>query len=360
MKKNNEHGNKTIKNPRPIFYAILAALFFGLNAPFSKLLVRQIDPLFLAALLYIGAGTGMLILHLFRRKHGEEQREARLNVQELPYILGMILLDIAAPIALMLGISQTNASAAALLGNFEIVATSFFALVLFKEAIGLRMWLAISLIFVASVLLSFNNLSAVRLSLGALLVLLSCLLWGIENNLTRKLSIKDPLQVVVLKGFGSGAGTLLVTVVWGSFTAPVLPILGALLLGFVAYGASIYFYVRAQRYLGASRTSAYYAAAPFIGTLLSFLILREPISLFFLTAVVVMLAGVGLAFSEQHEHLHFHMQETHDHRHSHTDAHHNHDHSDGYQGEHSHHHTHEKLQHEHPHLPDVHHQHVHR
>ncbi len=359
MENQNNIGSKLNRKASPVLFAILAALFFGLNAPFSKLLVRQIDPLFLAALLYLGAGAGMLVVQLVRDRKVTEIREARLSRQELPFIILMILLDIAAPVSLMLGISLTNASTAALLGNFEIAATTFFALVLFKEAVGKRMWLAISLIFIASILLSFNDLSSVQLSTGALLVLLSCLLWGIENNLTRKLSIKDPLQVVILKGFGSGSGALLIVLIWGSFKAAFGYVLLALLLGFVAYGASIYFYVKAQRNLGASRTSAYYAAAPFIGVLLSFAILREPISLIFLVALMVMVLGVALAFSESHQHTHVHLQEVHEHRHAHDDGHHDHIHPEEVSGEHSHVHTHLKTVHKHSHLPDVHHQHKH-
>jgi drug/metabolite transporter (DMT)-like permease len=349
-----------IKQARPILYALLAALLFGLNAPLSKLLVAKIDPLFLAALLYLGAGLGMLVIDRVRKAGGSENHEARLTRNELPFIVLMVLLDIAAPIFLMLGLSKTNASTAALLGNFEIATTAFFALVLFKEAIGKRLWLAIGLIFGASILLSVNDVSTVQLSTGALLVLLSCVCWGIENNCTRKLSIKDPLQVVIIKGFGSGLGALLIAALWGSFSAPAVYILCALVLGFVAYGLSIFFYVRAQRELGAARTSTYYAVAPFIGVAFSWILLREPISSTFLAALVIMLLGAGLAVSENHQHLHLHLAETHEHRHRHDDGHHGHLHADGFSGEHSHVHTHESIEHEHTHLPDVHHQHEHR
>lgn len=342
-----------------MLYAVLAALFFGLNAPVSKLLVARIDPLFLASLLYLGAGLGMLAIHRLRQRGGRADREARLTVKEWPYILLMILLDIAAPVSLMFGLSRTNASTAALLGNFEIAATSFFALILFKEAVGKRLWLAIGLIFTASVLLSFDNFSSLQFSLGAVLVLISGLLWGIENNVTRQLSIKDPLQVVVLKGFGSGAGALIIALIWGSFSAPLGYIIIALVLGFVAYGASIYFYVKAQREMGASRTSAYYASAPFIGVLLSVIFLREHIATSFLVALAVMLLGVGLVFFEKHTHVHVHNETTHEHRHSHEDGHHLHVHEDGFRGEHNHAHAHQELVHDHPHLPDTHHQHDH-
>lgn len=344
---------------RPVLYALLAALLFGLNAPAAKLLVARVDPLFMAALLYLGAGAGMLALGWLRKGGAVGVRESRLTRAELPYILLMVLLDIAAPILLMLGLIRANAGTAALLGNFEIAATAFFALVLFGEDIGRRMWIAIALITVASVLLSLNDLSAFSFSTGALLVLGASLCWGLENNTTRKLSIKDPLQIVVIKGFGSGLGALMVAIAWGNLNASLLSILAALGLGFIAYGLSIFFYVTAQRHLGAARTSAYYAAAPFIGMALSWLLLREALSPLFLAALLIMLLGAGLAVSERHTHRHLHPQLSHDHRHSHTDGHHNHLHQDGFNGEHSHVHTHEALVHAHPHLPDIHHQHTH-
>lgn len=344
---------------RPVLYALLAALLFGLNAPAAKLLVARVDPLFMAALLYLGAGAGMLALGALRRGKASVSRESRLSRDELPYIVLMVLLDIAAPILLMLGLSRASAATASLLGNFEIAATAFFALVLFREAVGRRMWIAIALISAASVLLSLNDLSTFTFSTGALLVLGASLCWGLENNTTRKLSIKDPLQVVVIKGFGSGLGALIVAGIWGSFNAPLLAILAALALGFVAYGLSIFFYVKAQRHLGAARTSAYYAAAPFIGMALSWLILRESLSLLFFGALFIMLLGAALAVSEDHAHSHMHPQVTHEHRHSHTDGHHDHPHEAGTLVDHSHPHTHEPLTHEHAHLPDTHHQHDH-
>lgn len=351
--------NNLIRKLTPVFFALLAAILFGLNAPLAKLLLKEIDPLFLAALLYLGAGTGMLLVDSLRNLGSETRREARLSTDELPYIILMIILDIAAPISFLLGLRMTNASTAALLGNFEIAATAFFALVLFKEAIGRRLWLAIIMITAASILLSLHDLVDITFSPGALLVLVACLSWGIENNTTRKLSIKDPLQVVILKGFGAGLGALIIAAIWGRIQADLLHILSSLALGFVAYGLSIFFYVRAQRDLGAARTSAYYAAAPFIGMGLSWIMLKEPPSPTFLIALAIMLLGAGLAVSEEHAHTHVHQAMTHEHRHSHTDGHHNHPHAPGFSGEHSHEHTHEELTHEHPHMPDTHHHHDH-
>lgn len=347
----------SLKRSRPVLFALLAAGLFALNAPLSKLLLGSIDPLFLAALLYLGAGAGMLAVWRLRRAGSTQNRESGLTRKELPYIALMILLDIAAPITLLYGLRLTNAGTAALLGNFEIVATTIFALLLFREAVGRRLWLAIGLILCASLLLSFEDISALRLSAGALLVLLACACWGLENNCTRMLSIKDPLQVVVIKGFGSGLGALLVASIWGSLRAPFWAIFAGLALGLVAYGLSIFFYVRAQRDLGASRTSVYYAAAPFIGVLFSWLILGEKVNPVFLLALGVMLLGALLAVTEQHRHPHLHKALTHEHRHSHDDGH--HAHAEIFSGEHSHAHTHQALDHEHHHHPDAHHRHGH-
>ncbi len=348
-----------MKTNYSVIYAILAAVLFGINAPFSKILINQINPLFLAALLYLGAGIGMTVLTVLNKKRRSESREAKLTKGEWPYVILMILLDIAAPIFLLIGISMTSSSTAALLGTFEIAATSIVAMIFFKEAIGKRLWLAIIFITLASILLTVTDMSTIRLSMGAIFVMLSCLCWGFENNCTRNLSLKDPVQVVILKGFGSGLGALLIAFIWGEISGSILYILMAMALGFVAYGLSIFFYVKAQRGLGAARTSAYYAAAPFIGVLISWLVLREPISLSFLIALGIMILGTWLALSENHEHVHTHDEETHNHSHSHEDIHHQHDAHSTVSGEHCHEHTHQKTVHQHRHLPDVHHRHQH-
>ncbi len=348
-----------MKNNAAVGYAILAALLFGINAPFSKLLLNEIHPLFLAALLYLGAGLGMTGLTILNKTRRTASTEARLTKKEMPAVMMMILLDIAAPIFLLMGISLTNSSTAALLGNFEIAATSVIAMIFFKEAIGKRMWIAIAFISLASILLTVTDAAAISLSVGAVFVMLSCVCWGFENNCTRNLSIKDPVQVVILKGFGSGLGALLIAFIWGDLSASLLYIVLAMTLGFVAYGLSIFFYVKAQRGLGAARTSAYYAAAPFMGVLISWLLLKEPITYSFLVALAIMILGTWLALSENHEHVHIHEEETHEHSHSHDDTHHLHEDHPPVTGEHCHEHTHNTTVHAHCHLPDVHHRHLH-
>lgn len=208
----------------------------------------------------------------------------------------MILLDIAAPVLLMVGLSQTSAAGVSLLNNFEIVATSLIALCFFRERIPRRLWLAIGLITLSSILLSLNEGGALSFSPGSLLVLGACGCWGLENNCTRALSQKDTVQVVMVKGIFSGLGSLLVAILSGEIGyIPPGWILAALLLGFVAYGLSIFCYVLAQRYLGAARTSAYYAISPFIGAGLSLMIFREAPSFLFLTALAMMAVGAWLA-----------------------------------------------------------------
>jgi drug/metabolite transporter (DMT)-like permease len=312
----------------------------------------------MAALLYLGAGLGMSVVTVFRGKKAR-QKEARITKKELPYTIAMIALDIAAPILLMVGLSKTTAAAASLLNNFEIVATTMIALFVFKENVGKQTWIAIILITIASTILSVDDYKSLTFTIGSIYVLLACICWGVENNCTRALSLKDPLQIVVVKGIGSGIGALIIALSTGGHTTTIPYISAALLLGFVAYGLSIYFYILAQRNLGAARASAYYAVAPFIGTGLSFIILRELPTLSFLIALAVMLAGAYFAAYEKHEHSHVHQEIEHEHRHNHNDGHHNHAHTPPVLSEHSHAHTHEELIHNHAHTPDLHHAHPH-
>lgn len=278
--------------------AIAAAALYALNAPFSKLLLRDIPPALMAAFLYLGAGTGMLLLAFVRSRTELNAREQPLTRQSLPYAIGMIVLDVAAPFFLMLGLTRTTAANASLLNNFEIVATSVIARVCFKEKIGKRLLLALALITLASALLTFEDASSFTFSIGSLFVLLACVCWGLENNCTRMMSQSDPLQIVVLKGFGSGLGALLLAIAIGESFPSLAHILPVLLLGFVAYGLSIFFYVYAQRSLGAARTSAYYALAPFISTALSFLFFRESPPAAFFIALLFMIAGAYIAARE--------------------------------------------------------------
>ena len=348
-----------ITNYISIGQAILAAALFGMSAPFSKLLLTEIPPLMLSALLYLGAGIGMLVIYSIKRISKAKLVEASLTKQELPFVLLMIVLDIAAPISLLVGLTMTTSSSASLLNNFDIVATSIIALVVFKEAMSKRIWLSISLITLSSIILSIDDFSSISLSMGSVFVLLACVFWGFENNCTRKLSIKDPLQIVIIKGIGAGFGAFMIAAFAHQLLWKPLYISMALLLGLFAYGLSIFFYVTAQRSLGAARTSAYYAVAPFIGVGISFVVLSEAITISFLIASAFMILGTYFAIFEKHVHKHLHTSTEHDHRHNHSDEHHNHSHNLITNEEHTHIHTHEKIVHAHQHTPDTHHAHEH-
>lgn len=276
---------------RGIACAILAAAFYALNSPLSKLLLQQVSATMMAAFLYLGAGLGMLLLQATQRASGRISRELRLTRRELPYTVAMVVLDIAAPIALMVGISRTSAANASLLNNFEIVATALIARALFHEAISRTLMAGIALVTLSTILLSAQDISSFSLSAGSLFVLLACTCWGLENNCTRQLSGKNPLEIVTIKGIFSGLGSLGIALFIGEPLPALRYILPALCLGFVAYGLSIAFYIYAQRELGAAKTSAYYAVAPFIGVTLSLILFREIPTPWFLAALVVMLAG---------------------------------------------------------------------
>ena len=248
------------KNVIAIGYAIAAAAFYALNVPCSKMLLAHISPVFMAGLLYIGAGLGIGILYLFHVRR--EPQSERLCKKDFPYTLGMVLLDIAAPILLMFGVKYGTSSNASLLGNFEIVATTLIALFIFREKVSTRLWIAILFITVSSFILSFKNADGFNFSIGSIFVLGATICWGLENNCTRKISDKSTYQIVTIKGLCSGIGSTVVSLTTGemNFAAKYIPL--ALLLGFVAYGLSIFTYIRAQHYLGAAKTSAFYAFAP--------------------------------------------------------------------------------------------------
>ena len=282
-----------------ILLAVLAAALYALNSPLSKLLLDYLPPTLMAGFLYLGAGMGMGIIALIRRAAKKEQNELKLTRNELPYTVAMVVLDIAAPIFLLMGLNATSAANASLLNNFEIVATALIALMIFNERISPRLWGGILFVVLSCALLSFEDISSLQFSYGSLFVLLACVCWGFENNCTRKLSSKDPMQIVVIKGLGSGLGSLIIGLVLGEKISAVWSVFAVLGVGFVAYGLSIFFYVYAQRSLGAARTSAYYAIAPFIGALLSLIIFAEIPKYTFIIALVLMVIGAYLSASDE-------------------------------------------------------------
>lgn len=287
------------KSIKGIFFAVIAAALYAINAPFSKLLLDYMSPTFMAGFLYLGAGVGMLIVALVRKVLRYENNEEKFTVRELPYTVAMIALDIMAPIFLLLGLSYTTAANASLLNNFEIVATAVIAFAVFKERVSGRLFWGILFVTLSCALLSFEDMSGLDFSVGSLFVLLACVCWGIENNCTRKLSSKDPLKIVLLKGIFSGLGSVVIALCLREQITAWWSIIAVLAVGFVAYGLSIFFYVYAQRLLGAARTGAYYAVAPFIGTLLSLVIFKEIPQFNYYIALVIMAAGAWLCAKDE-------------------------------------------------------------
>ena len=325
-----------------VILALLAAIFYAINTPFSKVLLNKIPPTFMASFLYLGAGIGVGIMYLFRSKN--EDKYERLNKTDFPYTIGMIILDIMAPIFLMIGINIGSVSNASLLGNFEIVATTLIALLIFKEKVTSKLWIAIGFITVSSIVLSIEGAVSFQFSLGSLFVILATCCWGLENNCTRKISDKSTYEIVLLKGFFSGGCAFIVALILGERIPEIKYIIIALLLGFVAYGLSIFMYVRAQRDLGAAKTSAYYAVAPFVGTFLAFIVNGEKLTFTYFIGLVFMIIGSmfivydtmvkyhihshshtivhthdGITHTHvvvhEHGHRHFASEEIHDHKH---------------------------------------------
>ena len=275
--------------------AFLAACLYALSTPCSKVLLGSVAPNMMAALLYLGAGVGMATLTAVRAAvRRAPAAEEPLERADAPYAVAMVLLDIAAPILLMAGLAHAAPENVALLNNFEIVATAVIAFAAFRERVAPRTWAGIAVITASCALLSLEGAGALSFSAGSLLVLGACLCWGAENNCTSRLSEKDPAQVVVVKGLGSGTGALAVALLAGDALPALSDVAAALVLGFVAYGLSIFFYVYAQRGLGAARTSAYYAVNPFIGAALSLALFRTVPGPAFLVALALMALGAWL------------------------------------------------------------------
>jgi drug/metabolite transporter (DMT)-like permease len=341
--------------------AILAAVLFGASTPFSKFLLGQIDPLLLAGLLYLGSGIGLALWIVFQRFVLKAKQEARLQSKDLPWLAGAILAGgVVAPILLMLGLAVTPASSASLLLNLEGVLTALLAWFVFKENFDRRIFLGMAAILFGGVLLSWQSLPKLGVPWGALGIVGACLGWGIDNNLTRKVSASDPAQVAAIKGLVAGSMNTLLALVAGAKLPSVSGLAGAGLLGFFSYGVSLTLFVLALRHIGTGRTGAYFSTAPFIGAALSLAMLHEPASFVFWIAGGLMVLGVWLHLTESHAHLHQHEPLVHEHLHQHDEHHqHAHDPTDPAGEPHSHLHRHEELVHSHPHYPDLHHRHRH-
>lgn len=318
----------------------------------------------MASFLYLGSGIGLALLKLFLQwRHSDLVDEARINKSDIPWLaIAIISGGVLAPIILMFSLKATPAATASLLLNFESVATTLIAILIFKESADKRVWSSIILITLGSVLISWNPTAAWGFSMGALGIVLACIFWGIDNNFTCKISLKDPLTIVIVKGLCAGSFSLILGLSLGNPFPDLTPILPTMLLGFFSYGMSIYLFVKAMRALGAARTSALFSTAPFIGAIISLIIFNESQGELFYISTLIIIAGVVLLLYENHGHRHRHFAAEHNHRHNHHDDHHNHIHSQGQipeSGYHAHIHTHEPTEHTHPHKPDIHHRHEH-
>lgn len=346
---------------KSIIQVLFAALLFGASAPLSKLLLGDVEPIPLAAFLYLGSGLGLLGIKLIQRLNRTQiAQEAKIEKSDFGWLAGAIIAGgIAAPITLLFSLRSTPGATASLLLNFEGVATTFIAFVVFKEAISRRVWWAIGLVTLASIILSIDFQAAWGFSLGALGIVLACVFWGIDNNFTRNISAKDPLVIVIIKGLVSGSFSLILALILGNQIPAWDVILKMLALGSLSYGVSIVLFIHSLRSLGAARTSTLFSTAPIVGIILSMVIFSEMPTWLFFIAFPLMIWGAILLVNDDHVHDHIHESILHEHAHNHADGHHNHVHEDNLAKKHSHIHTHEELSHAHSHMPDIHHRHIH-
>lgn len=340
-------------------FALAAAALFGISTPFAKLISEDVNAFLLAGLLYLGSGVGLAVWR-YGWRSGEVRAEAALQRPDVPWMTAVVFFGgIAGPSLLMLGLQSTSGSAASLLLNLESLATMLIAWLVYRESVDLRLLLGAMAILAGAVLLSWD-FAAISVSNGALLIAAACACWGIDNNLTRKLSGSDPMQIAMIKGLAAGGTNVALGLIVGAAWPTIPQVAAAGALGFVGYGISLVFFIRALRDLGAARTGAYFSTAPFVGALIAIPLLDESIGIALALAGALMGLGVWQHLSEKHEHLHEHEELTHEHAHVH-DAHHQHVHAVGDPiGEpHTHWHTHLFLRHKHPHFPDLHHRHHH-
>lgn len=345
--------------PPGVGFALLAAALFGASTPLAKLLLGNTPPVLLAGLFYLGSGIGLTFVRLLRRSTGKETRLTRCDA---PWLAGAVFFGgVLGPVLLMIGLSRTPASSASLLLNLEGVFTALLAWVVFKENFDTRIASGMVLIVAGGALLSLNVFGRLSLPVGALAIAGACLCWGLDNNLTQKVSASDPVQVTAIKGGVAGATNVAIALVMGASLPVPLAVGSALTVGFLAYGLSLVLFVLALRQIGTARTGAYFSTAPFVGAAASILILREPVGVPFVAAAVLMGIGVWLHVTERHVHEHLHERMEHSHAHVH-DEHHQHTHGpDDPPGEpHAHWHVHEPLRHTHAHYPDIHHRHKHK
>jgi drug/metabolite transporter (DMT)-like permease len=341
-----------------IAFALASAVLFGASAPLSKLLLGSIDPWLLAGVLYLGAGIGLAIAHLGRRVLGLESPEAPLRRADLPWLAAVVLFGgVIGPVLLMFGLSQTSAASGSLLLNLEGLATMGIAWLVFRENVDRRLLVGAAAILAGAVLLSWQGEGA-RLDWGGLLIAGACLSWGIDNNLTRKLSSADPVQIAMIKGLAAGTTNMVLALSLGAQLPTVGVLAAGAVVGLFGIGVSLVMFMLGLRHLGTARTGAYFSLAPFIGALLALAVFGEGLTLQLFGAAALMGIGLWLHLTEQHEHEHEHEALEHEHAHVH-DEHHRHTHEGPVTEPHSHWHRHTPTRHKHPHYPDLHHRHGH-
>ena len=338
--------------------ALASAAMFGATAPFSKVLLGVVDPQLLAGLLYLGAGIGLAGVHLARNAIGLPAPEAPLRRADIPWLAAVILFGgVLGPLFLMLGLNLTDAASGSLLLNLEGLATMGIAWLVFRENVDRRLLLGAFSILLGAALLSWEG-RGVSVDAGAAFIAGACLAWGIDNNLTRKLSSSDPMQIAMAKGFSAGVVNIAIALMRGA----VLPAVGttgaAAGLGFLGVGVSLVLFVLALRHLGTARTGAYFSLAPFIGAVVALGLFHEPLTMKLALASLLMGLGLWLHLAERHVHEHKHRALEHEHSHVH-DEHHQHAHEGVVTEPHSHWHRHDPLRHAHAHYPDLHHRHEH-
>ena len=339
--------------------ALAAAALFGASTPLAKLLLSEASPVLLAGLLYLGSGVGLALVR-FARGFNERPRETPLVAGDWGWLAGAILAGgVLAPVLLLWGLAGSGAASTSLLLNFEAVLTALVAAVIFREAVGVRVWLAVLVMLAGAGVLAYDPKTPLALSAHSVAIVGACLCWALDNNLTRKVAGADPVEAAMAKGLVAGSVNLALGLALGAaFPAPSMTA-KALLLGFVAYGVSLVFFIYALRHLGTARTAAHFSTAPFIGAALAVPLLGEPVTPGLVVATLLVAIATWLVLTESHAHEHVHGRMKHTHRHSH-DAHHQHVHHGGEGPEpHAHEHLHEPMRHSHPHVPDLHHRHDH-
>lgn len=346
----------------PAAIALLSALLFGVSTPLAKMLLGQTSPWMLAGLLYLGCGIGLAVYRGFQCVLRLPVAEAPLRTGDLPW-LGLVVLagGVVGPLLLMFGLAVISASTGALLLNLEGLATMGIAWLVFRENVDRRIFVGACAILAGAAVLASDPSTLGRASgWGEAAVAGACVAWGIDNNLTRKLSAADPVQIAMIKGLVAGSVNVALSMAQGERLPGPDILLAAGMVGMVGYGISLVLFISALRHLGAARTSAYFSTSPFLGATLAILALGDPVTWQLGTAATFMAFGVYLHVFERHEHLHEHGVLVHEHRHIH-DEHHQHVHGpDDPAGEpHTHLHRHERLLHRHPHYPDIHHRHSH-